>query len=411
MNRLSAVEVAASKKPGVYPDGGGLYLQVGKTGSKSWIFRFAVDGRERYMGLGPLHTISLARAREKAREAREARIDGKDPLKLRQDERDARKLEAAKLMTFNSAAEGYIKAHEGRWHNAKHRWQWSTTLEQFVLPTLGKLPVQEIDVGLVLKAIEPIWTTKPETASRVRGRVERILDWAAARGHRTGANPARWQGHLEHLLPGRDKVAGTTHYAALPYSEIASFMADLNQRESIAARALEFAILTAGRTSEVLGARWDEVSTTKHLWVVPPERMKTKREHRVPLSEAALTVLERVAAVRQDDFIFPGQKAQKPLSSMSMLMLLRRMGRADLTAHGFRSTFRDWAAEQTSFPSELAEMALAHTVSDKVEAAYRRGDMFQRRRQLAEAWSRYCDGLPAKDNNVIHFDRHSIGAA
>ena len=246
-----------------------------------------------------------------------------------------------------------------------------------------------------LKGVEPIWTTKPETASRVRGRIESILDWATARGYRAGENPARWRGHLENLLPKKTKVRRVEHHASLPYSEISTFVAELRTQEGIAAHALEFAILTAARTGEVIGARWDEINIAQGLWMVPAERMKAGKEHRVPLSDTALAILERLRETREGNFVFPGSRAGRPISNMAMLMLLRRMGRGDLTAHGFRSSFRDWAAERTTFPAEVAEMALAHTVSDKVEAAYRRGDLFQKRRQLADAWARFCDTAPA----------------
>lgn len=276
----------------------------------------------------------------------------------------------------------------GRRKNKKHAGQWQQTLEDYVYPIFGSLPVLAIDTVLVMKAIEPIWTTKPETASRVRGRIESVLDWATARGYRSGENSARWKGHLENLLPKRSKVARVEHHAALPYAELPGFMAELRQQNGIAARALEFAILTAARTGEVIGATWAEIDFEARLWTVPAGRMKAGRDHRVPLSEAAMAILRLLHGARTGDRVFP-------ISNMAMLMLLRRMGRGDLTAHGFRSTFSDWCAEQTNTPSEVREMALAHTVGDKVEAAYRRGDMFDKRRHLAEAWARYCAAQPA----------------
>jgi integrase len=251
----------------------------------------------------------------------------------------------------------------------------------------GALPVQAIDTALVMKAIEPISAAKPETAGRVRGRIESILDWAAARGYRQGENPARWRGHLDNLLPNETKVRRVEHHAALPYPEIAAFMAELRGQEGIAARALEFAILTAARTGGVIGARWDEINPAERLWTIPADRMKAGRNHRVALSEAAVAIVEAMAAICCGDFVFAGGRANRPISNMAMAMTLRRIGRSDLTVHGFRSSFRDWAAERTTFPAEVAEMALAHTVTDKVEAAYRRGDLFQKRRHLAEAWA------------------------
>jgi integrase len=287
-------------------------------------------------------------------------------------------------MTFRQCAEAYIKAQATGWKNPKHAAQWPSTLGAYVYPIFGALAVQAVDVGLVMKALEPIWTEKPETASRVRGRIEAVLDWATASKYRKGENPARWKGHLENLLPKKSKVRRVEHHAALPYAELGAFMADLRQREGTAARALEFAILTAARTGEVIGATWDEVDFEARLWTIPGDRMKAGREHRVPLGEAALSILRPLYEVRTGDRVFP-------ISNMAMLMLLRRMGQADLTAHGFRSTFSDWCAEQTSFPSEVREMALAHVVGDKVEAAYRRGDLFEKRRQLSEAWAAFCD--------------------
>jgi integrase len=388
--RLAAVALP-KLKPGMHADGGGVYLQVTKSGARTWIFRFMLRGHAREMGLGPLHTVALAEAREKARECRKLLLEGIDPIEARKAKRAGERLAAATAMTFQECAASYISAHQAGWRNPKHRAQWPATLEAYVYPVFGSLPVQAIDTGLVTKALEPIWTAKPETASRVRGRVESVLDWATARGYRQGENPARWKGHLDHLLPARSKVRRVEHHAALPYPEMAAFMAELRSQEGIGARALEFAILTAARTGEVIGARWEEIDIAGRLWIVPGARMKASKEHRVPLSSRALAILEEMAAIRRGDFVFPGARAGKPLSNMAFLMLLRRMGRGDLTAHGFRSSFRDWAAESTGFPSEVVEMALAHTVGDKVEAAYRRGDLFQKRRQLMEAWAKHCE--------------------
>ena len=395
IGKLTALAVERAKRRGYYGDGGGLFLQVSASGSKSWVFRFRDAGKLREMGLGPTHTITLAEARQKALECRKARLDGADPIEARKATRAAVKLDAAKAMTFKACAERYIAAHKAGWKNDKHAAQWPSTLGTYVYPIMGSLPVQAVDVGLVLKALEPIWTTKPETAGRVRGRIESVLDWATARGYRQGENPARWRGHLENLLPQKAKVRRVEHHAALPYVEIAGFMAALRQQAGIAARALEFAILTAARTGEVIGARWEEINLAERLWTIPAERMKAGKEHRVPLSAPALAILENLAKVREGEFVFPGGRHGRAISNMAMLMTLRRMKRDDLTAHGFRSSFRDWAAERTTFPAEVAEMALAHTVSDKVEAAYRRGDLFQKRRQLAEAWAKFCAAAPA----------------
>jgi integrase len=394
VNKLSPAKMrAVMRKSGMYGDGGGLWLHVGPTLGSSWIYRFMLDGRAREMGLGPTHTIGLAEARDRAKAARLLVLDGKDPLAAREAERQQRRLEAARAMTFRQCAEAYIAAHKAGWRNPKHAAQWPATLEAYAYPIIGDLPVQAIDTDLVMKIIGPIWQTKTETASRLRGRIELVLDWATASKFRSGDNPARWGGNFAHLLPAKGKIAKIEHHPALPYAEVGSFMADLRAQEGISARALEFAILTGARTGEVIGATWAEINLAEKMWTVPAERMKAGKEHRVPLSARALELLQEIAklgACEPGDFVFPGAKEGRPLSNMAFLMLLRRMGRGDLTVHGFRSTFRDWAAERSSFPAEVAEMALAHTVSDKVEAAYRRGDLFQKRQQLAEAWARYC---------------------
>jgi integrase len=392
LNRLSAVAVNSGiSRRGMYHDGGGLYLQVSAGGAKSWIFRFMLDGRAREMGLGPVHAIPLAEARKRAAASRRMRVDGIDPIEARSAQRGQKKLEAAKAMTFDACAAAYIAAHHTSWRNAKHRDQWRNTLTSYAGPVFGSLSVQSIDVGLVMKALEPIWQTKTETASRLRGRIEAVLDWATVRGYRKGENPARWRGHLDKLLPARSKVRKVEHHPALPYDGLADFVATLRSQEGIASRALEFLILTAARTGEVIGARWDEVDLEEKTWIVPAVRMKAGREHRVPLSAATVTVLEQMREIRESEFVFPGGKKGKPLSNMAMLAVLKRMDRSELTAHGFRSSFRDWAAERTNFPHEVAEMALAHTVGDKVEAAYRRGDLLQKRRQIMDAWARFCE--------------------
>lgn len=404
---LTARRVVTEKKPGTFADGGGLYLQVTASGAKSWIFRYQLAGRRRDMGLGSLRAFTLAEARERAVDALRQVARGIDPIEARRAEQSATAIASAKTVTFATCARRYIEAHQAGWRNEKHRYQWRQTVESYMNPTFGTVPVQAVDVALVMKAVEPLWTVKPETASRVRGRIESILDWATARGFRAGDNPARWRGHLENLLPKKSKVRRVEHYAALPYAEISTFMADLRQRESVAARALEFAILTAARTGEVIGAQWGEINLAERLWTVPAPRMKAGKEHRVPLSDAALAVLDSMAAIRQGDHVFPGASAGRPLSNMALLMLLRRMGRGDLTAHGFRSTFRDWVAERTAFPSEVAEMALAHTVADRVEAAYRRGDLFEKRRQLAAAWADFCNADPVASGLVIPLHHRS----
>jgi integrase len=395
IQRLSAVKVAGLKTPGMYADGGGLYVQVSSTGSRSWIFRFKKDGRTRDMGLGSLTTVSLAKAREIAAECRLLRLNGIDPIESRKAERIETRLAAARSITFDQCRDAFIDAHKGAWRNAKHRAQWSSSLATYVTPVFGSLPIQCVDVALVMKVLEPIWSTKAETASRTRGRIERVLDWAKVRGYRQGENPARWRGHLDALLPARGKVRKIRHHPALPYDQLGAFMTVLKGREGLAARALEFTILTAARTNEVLGARWEEIDLAAKVWTVPAYRMKAGRDHRVPLCRPALVLLKQLQALRRADLVFPSDRSHRMLSNMAMLMVLRRMDRGDLTAHGFRSTFRDWAAERTAFPPEVAEAALAHVVGDKVEAAYRRGDLFEKRRRLMDAWATHCAAADA----------------
>jgi integrase len=408
IDQLSALEVSRKIDKGVYADGGGLYLQVGKGGAKSWLFRYRFGltnpgkPRIREMGLGSCDTFSLAEARQKATDCRKLLYDKIDPIEARNAERAAVRVETAKAMTFKDSADKYISSHSASWKNIKHGQQWTNTLATYVHPVIGNLPVQSIDIGLVMEILEPIWATKPETAGRVRGRIEMIIDWAKARGHFVGENPARWRGHLDKLLPARAKVQKVKHHAALPYADVGQFMAGLREQAGIGASGLEFLILTAARTGEVIGAEWNEIDMANRLWVIPAERMKADREHRVPLSDAAITVLERMRSVSQSHFVFPGGKANSPLSNMVFLQLLKRMGRGDLTAHGFRSTFRDWAAERTQFPNEVAEMALAHSVSNKVEAAYRRGDMFEKRHKLMASWAVFCSHIADEDiGNVV----------
>lgn len=389
-NRLTAITVQKLRESGRYADGGGLYLQVGPTGGKSWLFRYTRQGKAREMGLGAVNVLSLADAREAAASVRQILAAGLDPLEVREEKRRSQEAEASKGMTFAQCASAYISAQKPGWRNEKHAAQWSATIKTYVEPVFGALPVRTIDLEKVLKVLEPIWYQKPETATRVRGRIEAVLDWAAVRGYRSSDNPARWRGHLDKLLPPRSKVQRVRHHPALPYEEISVFMAGLRQKEGVAARALEFAILTASRTSEVLNARWTEFDFDLGVWCIPGARMKAGKDHRVPLSGASKVILGRMAEIRCSAFVFPGQKKDSPLSNMVFLQLLKRLGRADLTAHGFRSSFRDWTAERTAFSRDVAEMALAHSIGDKVEAAYRRGDLFDKRREMMEAWASFC---------------------
>jgi integrase len=403
IEKLSPMKVQKLKAPGMYGDGAGLYLNVGPTGGKSWIFRFMIGGQAREMGLGPLHTIGLSEARDRARECRKLQLDGIDPLEARVAKRTARRLKASSAITFRDCADKYITSNRAGWRSEKHAAQWDATLTAYAYPTIGGLPVGEIETGHVTRILEPIWTTKPETASRVRGRIEAVLDYARTHRWRDGENPARWKGHLENVLPKRSKVAAVEHHAALPWAEIGGFMESLEAAEGMSALALRFAILTAGRTSEVLGATWGEFDLQATTWTVPASRMKGGREHRVPLSDGALGVLHEAGKMREraddDGFVFPGAKVGKSLSNMALLMTLRRLGRDDLTAHGFRSTFRDWAAE-TGRAADIAEAALAHVVGDKTVAAYQRGDLLERRRRLMDDWAAYCEKAEPADNVV-----------
>jgi integrase len=406
IGRLTALKVEKAKEAGMYADGGGLYLRVTAEGARNWVLRYMLDRKPHWMGLGPLALYGLQDARAKALDARRKRHDGIDPIEARRADRARQRLDAAKAIAFRQCGEAYVTAHRAGWRNDKHAAQWSATLAAYAYPVIGGLPVQGVDTGLVLRVLEPIWTAKPETASRLRGRLESILDFAKARGYRDGENPARWRGHLDKLLPARSKVREIEHHAALPYADLPAFLVALRTQGSSAARALEFLVLTAARTGEVIGARWNEIDLLDKTWTVPGARMKARREHRVPLSARALAILAEMQAARHGEadnaFVFPGRKPGTPLSNMAFLMLMRRMGRADLTAHGFRATFKTWASERTSFQNEIGEASLAHVIGDKVEQAYRRGDLFEKRRRLIQQWATFCTTAPAQatQNNV-----------
>jgi integrase len=395
IEKLSALAVSRAKEPGYYSDGGGLYLQVSRSGTKSWIFRYTLNKKSREMGLGSLHTITLAQAREQARSCRAALLEGVDPLETRNAAKLGLALERAKTVTFDDCAAQYIAAHRSSWKREQHALHWERSITNHASAIIGDIPVSAIDTALIVKVLQPIWGTKTETASKLRGRIESILDWATVSHFRSGENPARWKGHLDHLLADPGKVARVTHYAALPWQEVGEFMASLRQCRGVAARALEFGILTAARSGEVRGARWEEIDLDAAIWTVPAERMKAGREHRVPLSTAAIALLKSMPRV--EDLVFPGMKKNVGLSDMTITAVLKRMGRGDITVHGFRSTFRDWCAESAanSFPREVCEHALAHRIPDKVEAAYRRGDLIEKRKVLMQVWADYCAKIPA----------------
>ena len=380
---------------GYLGDGSGLYLQTTAAGAKSWIFRYQLNKRPREMGLGSFSTFSLAEARERARRQRQLLADGLDPIETRKEGRIAAILEQAKALTFDECAQRYIESHRSGWRNEKHAEQWASTLRTYASPMFGALPVQSVDTAMVMRALGDLWKTKTETASRVRGRVEVVLDWAKVRGYRDGENPARWRGHLDKLLPKRSKVKKVQHHPALPYAELPAFVHALQAQEGVAARALELLILTAARSGEVIGAKWQEFDLDGATWTVPAERMKAGRPHEVPLPLRALEILRVQREYSDREYVFPGRQPRAPLSNMAMLALLKRMERTDLTAHGFRSTFRDWVADRTNYSGEVAEMALAHVVSNRVEAAYRRGTMKEKRRQLLADWAAFCASAQA----------------
>jgi integrase len=353
------------------------------------------------MGLGSLLNVSLAEARDLAADARKLAASGVDPIRQRSHKRAMAALEAASRMTFSEAAESYIAEHEASWRNAKHRQQWRNSLHTHAFPVLKRTPIADVDITLVCKVLRPIWHTKTTTADRVRSRIEAILNWAKVKGYRTGDNPACWRGNLQHALPAPGKIKKVRHHRALPYNDIPRFMRTLRQRTGMTALALELTILTAVRTGETLGATWSEMDLVNAVWTIPPERMKAGREHRVPLSARALQILNELDQTSGDsDFVFPGANRGRPVSSMALLMLLRRM-KADVTTHGFRSTMRQWAAETTDFPREVAEAALAHTIGSAVERAYQRSDLFDRRRTLMDAWCEYCRSQPHPSQQAI----------
>jgi integrase len=382
INRLSDREFRALSQPGRHGDGAGLYLSISTNGGRRWVFLYRRNGRLREMGLGSARDVGLAAARKKRDRARALLADGVDPLVAKKQ---------ATGLTFQDGAKGYIAAHESSWKNAKHAAQWKQTLEQYAYPKIGAIPLAELDTAAVLKCIEPIWATKNETAARLRGRIEQVLDWAKVSGYREGENPARWRGHMDKLLARRSAVRTRKHHTALPFAEVPAFMKRLSEQDGIAAKCLKYVILTAARTTEATGSRWPEIAAD--IWTVPANRMKGKRIHRVPLSRPALAVLREMKELKQGDdtLIFPGGREGRPQSENAMLALLKRMG-VEATVHGFRSSFRDWAAETTSHQNEVVEMALAHVIESDTEAAYRRGDLLEKRRTLMDDWARFCVG-------------------
>jgi integrase len=392
VNRLNARAVATISEHGRHADGGGLYLSISPNGGRRWVFLYRWHGKPTEIGFGSARDVTLARARELARQARSNLAEGINP-------KDVRK--PSKVATFGECADRLIDAMRPSWRNEKHAAQWKMTLLHYAAP-LRRLPVNKVGTDDVLSVLKPLWNDKPETASRLRGRIERVLDAAKAQGLRNGENPAQWRGHLDQLLPKRQRLT-RGHHAAMAYIEVPVFISDLQSRSATAALALEFAILTAARSGEVLGAQWNEFDLERAIWIVPAERMKAAREHRVPLSSRALAIMTYLEERRSSDFVFPGERTGGPLSEMSLAMVLRRMKIEGATVHGFRSSFRDWAAECTNFANEVCEAALAHVIENKAEAAYRRGDLFGKRRKLMDAWAAYC-GTP-ESGKIIAFKR------
>lgn len=401
---LSALEVGRLKTPGLFAVGGvpGLQLQVSPTGARTWVLRVMVAGKRRDMGLGGFPAVPLALAREKAREARASIERGIDPIAQRAAARSTLAASRGAEITFEDAARQFIRAKEAEWKNVKHGQQWTNTLETYAFPVVGKLACGDVALPHVLKILEPIWTTKTETATRLRGRLESVLDWATVRGYRKGENPARWKGHLDKILPAPGKVTKVEHHGAVAVDDLGTFIVDLRQREGIAARALEFLILTAVRSGEIRGATWSEIDLPGRVWTIPAERMKASKEHRVPLSDEAVRLLNALPRFAGNDLVFPSPRGLV-LSDMTLTAVMRRMKRFEVP-HGFRSTFRDWAAERTNYPREVCEMALAHAIGNAVEAAYRRGDLFEKRARMMAEWANFCDTItPA--GNVVPINR------
>jgi integrase len=398
--KLTTLKVNRITEPGRYGDGGGLWLQVSPTGTKAWIFRYKFLGRQTHMGLGPLADIGLSDARGRARAARVALLDGIDPLAQKRDRRAVARAEVAKLVTFKEAAQAYIAAHKAGWKNEKHAAQWPSSFEAYVYPVIGSLSVAGVETSHVMKILEPIWQEKTETAARTRGRIEAVLDWARSRHYRAGDNPARWKGHLDNLLPSKAKLRRVKHQPAMPFQDVPGFMAELRAIDAVSARALELTVLTAVRTGATTGALWSEIDLVNGIWTVPGTRAGTKLrqdEHRVPLSKRAVELLRAVPRERGNDHVFLGGKKGKGLTNMAMLEMLQRRY-PDLTVHGFRSSFKDWASESTNFPDIVSEMALAHVIKDEVQAAYRRGELMEKRRRLMQAWDGYCARPPVAAN-------------
>lgn len=398
---LGALAVSRLTEPGLHFVGGvaGLAIRIEATGARAWILRYMIAGKRRDMGLGGFPDMTLAGARELAREARLKMKNGQDPIEEARKARSELRASRAKNVTFKTCAGDYIEAHSPSWSNAKHRAQWSATLETYVYPHFGELLVRDVELPHILAALKPIWNTKTETATRVRGRIESVLDWATTQEYRSGPNPARWKGHLSHMLAAPQRIAQIEHHRALGIDAVGAFLSTLRAVPELSARALEFGILTAARPGETRGAVWDEIDLKAGVWVIPAERMKMKKEHRVPLPAQVIKLLEALPRFTDTNLLFPSPRG-KMMSDMTLTALMRRLG-ADAVPHGFRSTFRDWAAERTAYPGDMAELALAHKIGNEVEAAYRRGDMFEKRRRMMADWAEFCDKAAPTAGQVV----------
>jgi integrase len=399
LNRLSVTKVNSLTERGYYADGGGLYFRVSAFSTRSWAFRYTRASKAREMGLGAYPDVTLREARERASEARKQLREDIDPIDQRQEAKSVLIATRAATLTFDQCAAAYIAAHRSGWKNAKHADQWKNTISSYASPIIGSVSVDLVSTVTLIKILEPIWTTKTETASRLRGRIESMLDWATVRGYRKGDNPARWKGHLDKLLAAPSKVRKIEHHAALPYPEVGAFLTELREQAGMGARALEFAILTVARSGEVRGATWAEVDMDSAVWTIPAERMKAGREHRIPLSNVAMELIRSLPRIGESELLFPNTKGTK-LSDMTLTAVLRRMSRP-ITAHGFRSSFRDWAGETTAYPREAIEHALAHQLKDKAEAAYARGTLFDKRRRLMADWAAYCAAPSVRGGTVV----------
>ena len=409
INKLSVRGIKSQNKSGRYADGNGLYLQVGKSGAKSWLFRYMLDGKSREMGLGSIRIETLSQAREKAKHCKKLLKSGTDPIRDRQKHIAIEKADNKEMLSFQKCTEGYLKAHSASWRSARHAGIWLSSVKRFAYPIVGSIHVNKIERGHIMNILDPIWREKTDTASRLRGRLESILNWATVQEYRKGDNPARWRGYLDQLLPKPSEIHTVKHFAALPYREINAFMSKLKEREALSALALRLIILTACRSIEVREAEWSEFDLENATWTIPTERRKMKKEHVIPLCKEALDIIQSIPRAEDSVHLFTGPRSNKPMSDVVFKKLMERMKVTGITTHGFRSTFRDWAAEQTSFPREVIEDCLAHQLRDKTEAAYFRSNLLDKRRELMNKWADYTQQLVIENGQVISINKNNEG--